>query len=345
VVKRPWLAALLNAWPLPLGIGYLYLRQWARFVLSFLWLQVIAQTVVLMLLGRGELLNLFIAVVWIAVVADGYLLAQRMNRTLEATGAVAPPNEENRASEPQLTSPQVRPVEGPSSAVARDAVTPHRTKRWGLPVLLAVAGSGLVIGATLTALLTDVFRPPARRPVQTVLVQPTKTPIPSPERTPAPAITPTPEPIPSTLEPANTPTITPARPPSDPDPDDEYMTCLSHVADLSEALNRQLDAAWATGDNRETFCQSWLSGNLLENALSAQQLHNSCSAPQHRDLVEARGHLDRALEYRVTSIQLVTNWCIDGSMDDMEGVFEESERYMALANELIAKATSAIQGS
>jgi len=84
-VKRPWLAALLNAWPLPLGVGYLYLKRWGRFVVSFLGLQVVAMTAVLMLVG-SDFLNLFSAAIWIAVIVDGYLVARRMNKALEASG-------------------------------------------------------------------------------------------------------------------------------------------------------------------------------------------------------------------------------------------------------------------
>lgn len=84
-MKRPWLAALLNAWPMPLGVGYLYLKRWGRFVVSFLGLQVVAMTVVRMLVGGGEVLNLFTAAIWIAVIVDGYLVARRMNKAPEAT--------------------------------------------------------------------------------------------------------------------------------------------------------------------------------------------------------------------------------------------------------------------
>ena len=84
-MKRPWLAALLNAWPLPLGVGYLYLKRWGRFVVSFLGLQVVAMTAVLMLVG-SDFLNLFSAAIWIAVIVDGYLVARRMNKALEASG-------------------------------------------------------------------------------------------------------------------------------------------------------------------------------------------------------------------------------------------------------------------
>ncbi len=80
-MKRPWLAALLNAWPLPLGVGYLYLRRWGRFAVSFVGLQIAAMTAVLMLLG-SDVLNLFSGAVWIAVVVDGYLVARRMNQVL-----------------------------------------------------------------------------------------------------------------------------------------------------------------------------------------------------------------------------------------------------------------------
>ncbi|NIN66695.1 MAG: hypothetical protein GTO63_18810 [Anaerolineae bacterium] len=85
MLKKPWLAALLNAWPLPLGVGYLYLKRWGRFVLSFLVLQIGAITVVLMLFRSDLLLDLFTAGIWIAVIVDGYLVARRMNKALVAT--------------------------------------------------------------------------------------------------------------------------------------------------------------------------------------------------------------------------------------------------------------------
>ena len=35
-MKKPWLAALLNVVPLPLGFGYLYLGRLRRFIIGFL---------------------------------------------------------------------------------------------------------------------------------------------------------------------------------------------------------------------------------------------------------------------------------------------------------------------
>jgi len=83
-MKRPWLAALLNAWPLPLGVGYLYLRRWGRFAVSFVGLQIAGMTAVLMLFG-SDVLNLFTAAVWIAVVVDGYLVARSTNTALTSS--------------------------------------------------------------------------------------------------------------------------------------------------------------------------------------------------------------------------------------------------------------------
>lgn len=85
-MRRPWLAALLNAWPMPLGVGYLYLRQWSRFVMSFLWLQIIGMTLVRIVFGV-DVRNLFAFTVWIAVIVDGYLTAKRMNAPLQAPAA------------------------------------------------------------------------------------------------------------------------------------------------------------------------------------------------------------------------------------------------------------------
>ena len=44
-VKKPWIAVLLNAIPLILGVGYLYLGLWRRFLIVF-GLQVLAGFVV-----------------------------------------------------------------------------------------------------------------------------------------------------------------------------------------------------------------------------------------------------------------------------------------------------------
>jgi hypothetical protein len=82
-MKRPWLAALLNAWPLPLGVGYLYLRRWGRFIVSFLGLQIAGMTAVLIVFG-SDVLNLFTGAVWIAVIVDGYLVAKRVNKAPRA---------------------------------------------------------------------------------------------------------------------------------------------------------------------------------------------------------------------------------------------------------------------
>lgn len=84
-MKRPWLAALLNAWPLPLRIGYLYLKRWGSFVISFLGLQIVAMTLVLMLFG-SDILNLFTAAIWIGVIADGYLVARSIKKGLASSG-------------------------------------------------------------------------------------------------------------------------------------------------------------------------------------------------------------------------------------------------------------------
>ncbi len=83
-MKRPWLAALLNAWPLPLGVGYLYLRRWGRFAVSFAGLQIVGMTAVLMLFG-SDILNLFTGAIWIGVIVDGYLVARSINKGLASS--------------------------------------------------------------------------------------------------------------------------------------------------------------------------------------------------------------------------------------------------------------------
>jgi hypothetical protein len=259
-------------------------------------------------------------------------------RTRVSPDRPSPRDEETRAAEPQVGAA------GRHSSASAGQARPLPS-RWGVTILLAVGAAGLVVGVTLTVVSTNLLRRPALEPVQTVVPHPTYTPTRLHAQTPPSPITPTPKPNSSTVQPAKTPTATSAPPPSGPDPDEEYMTCLTQIADLSEALNQQLDAAWASGDDRETFCESWLSKHLLENARSIMQLHDSCTAPQHRDLVEARGHLALALEHRIISIELISDWCMNGGVEEMEQAFEESDRHMRLANELIDKAITVLEGS
>ncbi len=148
-----------------------------------------------------------------------------------------------------------------------------------------------------------------------------------------------------TSTPTETPTLTATPTPSGTGRDVEYAKCLGEIADLSEALNEEMYAALEVGDHRETFCQSWLSIGLLEKARSHQARHNRCPEPRHRDLIEAHGHVDQALGYKVTSIELIANWCRTGNMADGQVAFEESERYMQLCNESLARAISILEGS
>jgi len=67
---KPWLAALLNAWPVPLGVGYLYLHNYWRFVSAF-GLQILLP-LVLALVGLRNISSYALAALWIYTVVDAY---------------------------------------------------------------------------------------------------------------------------------------------------------------------------------------------------------------------------------------------------------------------------------
>ena len=79
--KKVWLAVLLNCFPLIFGIGYIYLRKWARFAVVFI--------VQLFSLAIMEPLNLerynscLLAIVWFISIIDVYIQAKRMNEIAE----------------------------------------------------------------------------------------------------------------------------------------------------------------------------------------------------------------------------------------------------------------------
>ena len=77
-IKSPSTAALLNCIPLPLGVGYIYLGQWARFAIAFVGLQTLLPTF-LSILGLRPLNRVAVVIAWIATIIDGYRQAQHIN--------------------------------------------------------------------------------------------------------------------------------------------------------------------------------------------------------------------------------------------------------------------------
>jgi len=70
VMKHPWLAALLNAWPIPLGLGYIYLGNWKRF-LAVLGLQILLP-LLLAYLGLRSLSSYLLAALWLYSIIDAH---------------------------------------------------------------------------------------------------------------------------------------------------------------------------------------------------------------------------------------------------------------------------------
>jgi len=73
-LKRPWLAALLNACPTPLGIGYIYLGDWPRFF-SVVGLQIFGP-MLLAFLGFRTYSPYLLFILWLGSIIDAYNKAQ-----------------------------------------------------------------------------------------------------------------------------------------------------------------------------------------------------------------------------------------------------------------------------
>lgn len=83
-MKKPWLALALNLWPLPLGLGYAYLRRWDRLVVSVLGLQIMGVTLLKFVFGSGSIpYNCGLLAMWGWALYDVYQLAKKHNATLE----------------------------------------------------------------------------------------------------------------------------------------------------------------------------------------------------------------------------------------------------------------------
>ena len=80
--KRPWLAALLNAWPFPPGLGYLYLDY--KWGFPGVWLLAMGMLSLLDFMGLRFLWGWCIAAVCLCTVVHAYYAARRINARLRA---------------------------------------------------------------------------------------------------------------------------------------------------------------------------------------------------------------------------------------------------------------------
>jgi hypothetical protein len=78
--KKPWIAVLLNGFPLIMGLGYIYLGNWARFGVVIL-IQLFSLAPMTWL-GLRDLNPLLLAGVWIFTLIDGYKQANSHNQKL-----------------------------------------------------------------------------------------------------------------------------------------------------------------------------------------------------------------------------------------------------------------------
>lgn len=76
--KKPWLAALLNCFPLIMGLGYIYIGNWSRFGIVII--TQLFSLAPMTWLGLRDLNPLLLAVVWIFTIFDGYSQANLHNK-------------------------------------------------------------------------------------------------------------------------------------------------------------------------------------------------------------------------------------------------------------------------
>lgn len=76
-LKKPWLAVVLNLFPLIMGLGYIYLSKWARFALVF-FLQLFTLAPMTWL-GLRELNPYLLALIWLFSLVDAYRQAKAHN--------------------------------------------------------------------------------------------------------------------------------------------------------------------------------------------------------------------------------------------------------------------------
>lgn len=66
-------AVVASLWPLPIGLGYLFLRQWGRFVLALL-ACTIGQSLLAQVIGRMPAAAV-VAVLWVLTILDTIRIA------------------------------------------------------------------------------------------------------------------------------------------------------------------------------------------------------------------------------------------------------------------------------
>ena len=77
-LKKPWLAALINCFPLIMGLGYIYLGNWKRFGVVIL-IQLFSLAPMTWL-GLRDLNPVLLAIMWIFTIFDGYSQANAYNK-------------------------------------------------------------------------------------------------------------------------------------------------------------------------------------------------------------------------------------------------------------------------
>ena len=78
--KKPWLAAALNLFPLIMGLGYIYLGLWTRFIVVFA-VQLFSLAP-MTFLGLREYNTYLLAALWLFTLLDGYSQAKALNRRI-----------------------------------------------------------------------------------------------------------------------------------------------------------------------------------------------------------------------------------------------------------------------
>ena len=104
-MKRPWLAVLLNCFPLVFGLGYIYLGRWARFLGVFVLGQMFLGSLLRFSLGNllalflgPDAKNLIFVPFWFWTMYDVWRLTKQHNTAFAAERA--PPKPEPIAEVP-----------------------------------------------------------------------------------------------------------------------------------------------------------------------------------------------------------------------------------------------------
>ena len=75
--KKPWLAVLLNCFLLIMGLGYIYLGLWVRFIIVF-GLQLFTLLPMTML-GLRQYNEYLLGVIWLFTLVDAFVQAKKIN--------------------------------------------------------------------------------------------------------------------------------------------------------------------------------------------------------------------------------------------------------------------------